>query len=94
MWAGKNEDPVCITIFSAPNYCGHENPGSIFVTGSPNVKDRVLCYDEYAHQNYMLLDRETGEYPVDPSDAITWFNEAMKEWLSEIFKSILSKINS
>ena len=49
MWAGKNEDPVCITIFSAPNYCGHENPGSIFVTGSPKVKDRVLCYDEYDH---------------------------------------------
>ena len=22
-WAGENEDPPCITIFSAPNYCQH-----------------------------------------------------------------------
>ena len=40
-WAGEDEegnnlDPPCITIFSAPNYCGHRNPGSILVTGSKN----------------------------------------------------------
>ena len=94
MWAGKDEGPVCITIFSAPNYCQHDNPASIFVTGSATEKDRVLCYEESAHRNYMLLDRETCEYPEDPSDAITWFNEAMCEELSQIFKSILTKINS
>jgi len=23
MWNGLNSDPPCITVFSAPNYCGH-----------------------------------------------------------------------
>lgn len=46
MWAGQAEEPVCITIFSAPNYKGHENPGSIFLTGSDTEKDRVLCFEE------------------------------------------------
>ena len=28
-WRGEAEDPSCITIFSAPNYCKHKNKGSI-----------------------------------------------------------------
>ena len=50
LWAGKDEegvdrDPPCITIFSAPNYSNHQNPGSILITGDANKKARVLVYD-------------------------------------------------
>ena len=36
-WNGteSSQHPCCITIFSAPNYCQHENEGAIFFV-SPN----------------------------------------------------------
>ena len=96
MWAGEAEEPVCITIFSAPNYKGHENPGSIFLTGSATEKDRVLCFEESESQfeKFMLPYPMTGEKPEDPYDAFTWFNDATREFLSQIFQSVLKKINS
>eukprot|EP00354_Favella_ehrenbergii_P010388 CAMPEP_0170454110 /NCGR_PEP_ID=MMETSP0123-20130129/2472_1 /TAXON_ID=182087 /ORGANISM="Favella ehrenbergii, Strain Fehren 1" /LENGTH=56 /DNA_ID=CAMNT_0010716715 /DNA_START=995 /DNA_END=1168 /DNA_ORIENTATION=+ len=42
---------------------------------------------------YFLVDPETGDYPADPYDGISWFMPAMKEWLTEIFQKILDKIN-
>lgn len=85
MWAGKDEDPPCITIFSAPNYCDHDNPGSILVTGSAKKKTSVLVYEECPNKPYYLPDYETGESPEDPFDAINWFKPAMEEWLDQIY---------
>ena len=55
MWAGEDEDPPCITIFSAPNYCQHKNPGSILVTEHQGEKARILTYDQYKHNYFLRL---------------------------------------
>lgn len=52
------------------------------MTGSATEKDKVLCYEESDYKNYMLIDPESGDYPENPSDAITWFNPAFNEWLT------------
>ena len=82
MWEGEDKAPVCITIFSAPNYCQHENPGTIFVTDPTIGSSRVLTFQESAHHNYFLPDPETMEHPEVPFDAIRWFMPAMKEWIT------------
>ena len=73
MWAGEEEDPPCITIFSAPNYCDHMNPGSILITGTASAKASILMYEESKTKPYYLPDLEIGGYPDDPFDAISWF---------------------
>ena len=78
MWAGTNEDPPCITIFSAPNYCFNENPGSILVTAGETTKAKVLTFME-SHYNYYIpssMPNEEGEfemieYPDEPLDILT-----------------------
>ena len=92
MWAGEEEDPPCITIFSAPNYCDHMNPGSILITGTASAKASILMYEESKTKPYYLPDLEIGGYPDDPFDAISWFQPAMNEWVSEIFTKILNKM--
>ena len=92
MWAGKSEDPPCITIFSAANYCGHENPGSILITGNAKAKAQILVYDECQYTNYFLPNAETGRYPEEPYDCINWFMPAMGEWFTEIFQTVIDKM--
>ena len=84
-WAGEDEDPPCITIFSAPNYCQHGNPASILITGTKKEKAKVLVFEECNYHNYFLPEAETGAFPEDPYDAFRWFMPAMNEWLTEIF---------
>ena len=93
MWGGKDKEPPCITIFSAPNYCGHMNLGSIFVTG-PNMESRVLTYEESKTKRYYLIDRETSEYPEEPFDAFRWFMPTFSSLVAQVFNVITSKINS
>ena len=56
MWDKKINDPKCITIFSAPNYCNHENRASIFLA-STSEKSKVLTYGESPYNMYYLRDR-------------------------------------
>ena len=95
MWNGKGKDPPCITIFSAPNYCGHENPASIFVTdkNKGSAGSKILVYEEYHRNTYFLPDYETGEHPDDPFDVLTWFMPAFREWTTQFFNTVISKIN-
>ena len=85
MWAGQDEDPPCITIFSAANYCNHDNTGAILITGSARRKTQVLVYPECTYKNYFLPDPETGAYPEDDYDLFSWFMPAMNEWLTSMF---------
>ena len=94
MWAGKDEDPPCITIFSAANYCQHENPGSILITGNAKRKAQILVYQECKYKNYFLPDAETGLPPESDHDIFTWFMPAINEWLTEMFRTWLDKINA
>ena len=95
MWAGTNEDPPCITIFSAPNYCEHENPASILITGTSAEKAKVLIFMESCH-NYFLEDHRNDDriiYPMVPNDIFTSFAPYMCNWLTEIFQTVLDVIN-
>lgn len=95
MWAGPNADPPCITIFSAPNYCEHENPGSILVTASSTEKAKILTYLESNH-NFFLPDHRDDDdivYPMVPNDAFSSFAPYMCDWLTEIFQTILDIMN-
>ena len=74
-----------MTIFSAPNYCNHLNPATVFVANR-NDRPRVLVYDEAPYKPYYLpimkADDEDLEdyrirYPVVPNDAISWFMDPM-----------------
>lgn len=92
MWKGKGNDPPCITIFSAPNYCGHQNPASIFVTDFDHSQ-KVLVYEEYPVRQYFLPDWTTNEYPTEPYDIFRWFMPCMREWITQFFNTVISKIN-
>lgn len=96
MWAGPQADPPCITIFSAPNYCEHENPASILITRNGSEKAKILTYMESCH-NFFLPDNDPDDdrttFPMIPHDAFTSFAPYMKNWLTEVFQIILDKIN-
>ena len=81
MWNGLDKDPPCITIFSAPNYCNHDNSGTVFVTG-PSIQSKILTFREALHKVYHLPDPEIFEYPVEPYDALRWFMPGLREWVS------------
>ena len=102
MWNGSKNAPPCITIFSAPNYCDHDNPGTVFVTG-PGVKSKILTYGEAPYKPYYLPNQKlpdeqmedyTIEYPLEPIDALRWFMFPMRESITQFFNVVVAKINS
>lgn len=102
MWNGLVNDPPCITIFSAPNYCGHENPGTIFVTGT-GLTSKVLTYGEAPYKPFYLpyqklpdepIEEYEIDYPIEPLDAFRWFMLPMREFITGFFNVVTAKINS
>ena len=99
LWAGADAEPPVITIFSAPNYCEHENLAAILVTGSATEKARILTYYESCG-NYYLPDHQVDDetervfYPLIPHNAFTSFAYLLKEWITQIFQTILDLMNS
>ena len=43
-WGKKESFPEVVTIFSAPNYCGHKNKGAVIVI--ENEKMNIKQYKE------------------------------------------------
>ena len=41
-WDGNNEFPPCITLFSAPNYCGHGNDAAVMISSGEAVDIRTF----------------------------------------------------
>ena len=54
-----SSEPRCITIFSAPNYCNHDNDGAVLLV-DPGDQTKVLCYGPAPYQMYYLKDRDDG----------------------------------
>ena len=50
---GEKQEPVCITIFSAPNYCQSLNEAAIMSMSEEHQLD-VLTFEETAHKPYTL----------------------------------------
>lgn len=82
MWDKENNDPACITIFSAPNYCHHENRASVFLI-SPKQKSKVLTYGESPYQMYYLRNRGDALTTFMPAivEETIYLIECLYEWL-------------
>lgn len=52
-WGQPNEEPTCITIFSAPNYCQSTNEAAI-MSVNENKQIDVLTFEETAAKPYAL----------------------------------------
>ena len=53
-----------ITIFSAPNYCGHENFGAIMITGQDEEeKTKILIYAEQEYYKPFFFPRLDTDDP-------------------------------
>mmetsp|Transcript_41238 Transcript_41238/g.54186 ORF Transcript_41238/g.54186 Transcript_41238/m.54186 type:complete len:269 (+) Transcript_41238:515-1321(+) len=50
---GEKQEPICISIFSAPNYCQSLNEAAIMSMTEDNHLD-VLTFEETAHKPYSL----------------------------------------
>ena len=53
MWNGPDQDPPCMTVFSAPNYCLHENDAAVF-TANPGELPIVSTYYEADYSMYFV----------------------------------------
>ena len=53
MWNGENNDPPCITVFSVPDYCKHNNRGAI-LSINPGSKNIMKIFDEAKYQMYHI----------------------------------------
>ena len=84
MWDGNKNDPTCITIFSAPNYCNHENNAAVFLV-CPEQKSRVLTYGESSYTMYYLRDRV---------DALTTFIPALVEETNYILECLVQYLKA
>ena len=64
MWHGNAAEPPLITIFSAPNYCGHENFGAIMITGQDEEeKTKILIYAEQEYYKPFFFPRLDTDDP-------------------------------
>lgn len=83
-WLGKNVDPVCITIFSAPNYQKCENDGAVLQV-SPNEKSKVRTYYQSEYDMYYL-----GKYrELNNDNAIATFMPAFFAELEHAIECLL-----
>ena len=73
-----------MTIFSAPNYCNHENDAAVFLV-EPGKQSRVLCYGESPYQMYYLRDRVDGLTTFMPAivEELVYFMECLFEFCNE-----------
>lgn len=55
-WHGDEEFPPCITVFSAPNYCGHGNEAALMISDGEAVD--VRTFNTYKKKPYVLQDRQ------------------------------------
>lgn len=69
MWDKSVKNPVCLTIFSAPNYCYHENEAAVFLV-NPGENSKILTYYKSPYEIYYLKNRD---------DALTIFFPALVE---------------
>lgn len=54
-WHGDEAFPPCITVFSAPNYCGHGNEAALMISDGEMVD--VRTFNEYRKKPYVLADK-------------------------------------
>ena len=67
----QNNMPLCVTVFSAPNYCGfYGNKAAIFFTSSGKKKDDMLTFKEDDSKPVILRMNENGR---DNVDAISFY---------------------
>ena len=100
MWRGEQDDPPCITIFSAPNYCQHRNPGAILYTNNQGDKARIYTYNQFQHNYFLRLQPEEDpgfetdrpRYADDPSVVFISYHNYIKWWISDIFQHLLCEI--
>jgi len=52
-WGEEDDEPTCITIFSAPNYCQSTNEAAI-MSLSEDRKIDVLTFEETSNKPYAL----------------------------------------
>ena len=83
----KNNMPLCVTVFSAPNYCGfYGNKAAIFCTSSDNKKDDMLTFKEEDSKPVILRLNELGR---DNVDAISFYMNKLIGHVSQAMIDIM-----
>ena len=98
MWAGPRAFPPCITIFSAPGYCGSDNDGAVMISHGEEVD--VRTYSVRTDKPYALPDDEDAFSVFQPRvqglvlDAIYNILKFTVSSQSRSVRKALSKTNS
>lgn len=95
MWDKCVKNPVCITIFSAPNYCNHENEAAVFLV-SPGEKSKVLTYYQSPYSIYYLKNRDDALTIFFPGlvEEIQYMLECIEEYCKDSTPDMLSRLSA
>ena len=73
--ARSNGQPLCITVFSAPNYCGsYGNRAAVFCTSADREGEDVITFEEDESKPVVLRMNEQG---LENVDAISFYMDKL-----------------
>ena len=84
MWNGEKNDPPCITVFSVPHYCGHNNRGAVFSI-NPSTKNIMKTYAKAEYQMHHIGNARK----VGLDNGITFFFRCLELDLREIVETVI-----